>query len=150
MGGSGESVQPLQYPLPKLHLLLVWPEVHISTAWAFKAYDRQEGDLVPPSLCDYKKDLTKPKVKATQIFPAQALFLQDIIDNLTNDLEGPIFSSHPSLRELKQEILAGGAIGAAMSGSGSSIYGIFSNAETAKILAIQLRKKFKTVYQFST
>jgi 4-diphosphocytidyl-2-C-methyl-D-erythritol kinase len=54
---------------------------------------------------------------------------------LFNDLEAPVFSRHPELGEAKQRMLEAGALGAVMSGSGSSMLGLARDAEHARDLA---------------
>jgi 4-diphosphocytidyl-2-C-methyl-D-erythritol kinase len=49
-----------------------------------------------------------------------------------NDLEPVVFKEHPGLSEIKKEMLALGAKGALLSGSGSTVFGIFDNPEIAK------------------
>ena len=46
-------------------------------------------------------------------------------DRAVNDFEKPVFSEHPELASLKEELYASGAVYASMSGSGSALYGIF-------------------------
>lgn len=149
ISGLGEIVNPLPCALPALHIVLVWPGLHISTRWAFETYDSQNGYTIP-CLSGSKKDLTKFHVKDTQIFPDYKFRMEDILSNLYNDLEGALFSRYPPLEELKQYFLAKGALAAGMSGSGSSLYGIFPDKELARLAAENLREKYSSVYQIST
>lgn len=55
--------------------------------------------------------------------------------HLFNDLEGPVFSRHPELRAAKQRLIEAGALGAVMSGSGSSVLGLARDAAHAGELA---------------
>lgn len=150
ISGLGELVDPLKCAFPKLHLVLVWPKLHISTKLAFQAYDRAKGISAISHKASDKKDLTKTYVKATHFFLNRSCRLQDILSNLHNDLEGALFQQYPLLEELKQNFLGNGALASAMSGSGSSIYGIFANQEKALTAAAILRNKYKTVYQITT
>ncbi|MDE6576815.1 MAG: hypothetical protein K2K58_01415, partial [Muribaculaceae bacterium] len=61
---------------------------------------------------------------------------------VVNDFEQSLSPNHPELRELKEKFYEGGAVYASMSGSGSSIYGIFREEEAAKCL----RDKFMSTY----
>jgi 4-diphosphocytidyl-2-C-methyl-D-erythritol kinase len=52
---------------------------------------------------------------------------------VSNDFEAPVFSLHPALAAIKQQLYDGGALYASMSGSGSALYGIFQKGERATI-----------------
>ena len=54
---------------------------------------------------------------------------------LFNDLEGPVFARHPPIAKAKERLLAAGALGAVMSGSGSSVVGLAGNEAHARALA---------------
>ena len=60
------------------------------------------------------------------------LDLGDIVCGLHNDLESVSLKMHPELADLKQMLLRHGALGALMSGSGPTIFGIFRNGKEAK------------------
>jgi 4-diphosphocytidyl-2-C-methyl-D-erythritol kinase len=53
-------------------------------------------------------------------------------DGLSNDFEGPVFSRHPRLKEIKDELLERGAADAALAGSGSAVFGVFRNPAQAR------------------
>ena len=53
-------------------------------------------------------------------------------DGLSNDFEGPVFSRHPRLREIKDGLLERGAADAALAGSGSAVFGVFRNPAQAR------------------
>ena len=57
--------------------------------------------------------------------------------SVKNDFEESVFASHPRLARIKQSLLDAGATYAAMSGSGSTIYGIFAEREKAMRMAIE-------------
>lgn len=58
-------------------------------------------------------------------------------ENFTNDFEEPVFATLPRLRELKRRLYDAGATWASMTGSGSTIVGAFSNAETRDAAAAE-------------
>ncbi len=64
-------------------------------------------------------------------------------DNLFNDFETSVFSIHPNLVEIKNTLYHEGAIYAAMSGSGSAIFGIFKSKPG-------LKNKFPGMYYYET
>lgn len=118
--GIGERLEPVAFQARGRGLALVCPEIQSDTARAFKAWD-----------------LTTPESAAKKAISA---------DNLHNDLERPVFARWPQLARLKADLLELGAEGAAMSGSGSSIYGIFAEHEAARAAAAILRRRWRRVY----
>ena len=53
-------------------------------------------------------------------------------ETLSNDFEGPVFSRHPRLREIRDGLLKRGAANAALAGSGSAVFGVFQNPARAR------------------
>lgn len=103
--GRGEQMSPVAIDLSDYTIQLVYPQVHMSTAAAF-------GMITPkPTIFDLKQLHTLPVKEWKQ--------------HISNDFEEPIFTSHPELRTIKEKLYAQGAIYASMSGSGSTLYGIF-------------------------
>jgi 4-diphosphocytidyl-2-C-methyl-D-erythritol kinase len=108
--GRGEILQPIQCDLTNFSFVLFHPGIHISTAWAFSQLN--------------------PHQKSRSI---ETIVQQDIStwkNELMNDFEKPIFDAHPILSELKAYLYQEGAIYASMSGSGSSLFGIFPKGKT--------------------
>jgi len=105
--GRGEILQPYACDLSNYKIALVHPGIHVSTAWAF-------SQLQP-----------HPKEKSIAEIVAQPI--EQWKNTLINDFEAPIFLAHPVLEEIKNELYTHGAIYASMSGSGSSLFGIFPN-----------------------
>jgi len=127
--GIGEELTAVHLPKPLWFLMLV-PPFRISTAWAYQAYDR---------LPDKKKEPLRIKNSYTD--------LADLLPVLKNDLESAVFPQHPQIADMKEELLARGARGALMSGSGPVIFGLFPTrkeaARTEK--AVALPAGWKTV-----
>ena len=103
--GRGEILQPFQCDLSNYQIVLIHPGIHISTAWAF-------GQLTPSS---------KEKSIAEIVSQPIETWKEDLI----NDFESPIIQEHPTIGEIKNLLYEKGAIYASMSGSGSSLFGIF-------------------------
>ena len=57
--------------------------------------------------------------------------LESLAKWMLNDFEGVVFRRYPALREIKRQILAGGARHALLSGSGSALFGVFDSPEAA-------------------
>ena len=102
--GIGEVLRPIDLNLSNYHLLVVKPSVFVSTAEAF-------SKVVPHQ----PKQSLREKIK----FPLQKWTLK-------NDFEQSIFPQFSELEHIKNQLLEAGALYASMSGSGSSLYGLFS------------------------
>ena len=103
--GRGEKMEPIQIDLSAYKFLIVNPGIHVNTGWAFRqitpATDR-------PSL---KEQIQRPVAQWK--------------DLLVNDFEAPVSTAHPEIASIRDTLYGHGAIYAAMSGSGSTVFGIF-------------------------
>ncbi len=104
--GKGELLTPVELNLSNYHLALVKPEVHISTAAAY-------AGVVPDATRQPLQELIKAPVSEWK-------------NIIFNDFEKNIFSSHPEIKEIKEKLYGMGAVYAAMSGSGSAVFGLFT------------------------
>lgn len=104
--GIGTDLQPFEIDLP-YKIELITPPIHSSTVAAYRALDYTK--------CDATRDLTE-----ILSLPADTW-----AKYLENDLEGPVFHLYPELRKIKEDLYENGAIYAAMSGSGSAVFGLF-------------------------
>jgi 4-diphosphocytidyl-2-C-methyl-D-erythritol kinase len=101
----GELLKEIKIDLPNYQILIVNPGIHINTGWAFSE--------ITPAL---------PK------HSIEAIIQQPIItwkSDLLNDFEIPVFEKYPAIKSIKEQLYKNGAIYASMSGSGSSVFGIF-------------------------
>ncbi|MCD8260955.1 MAG: 4-(cytidine 5'-diphospho)-2-C-methyl-D-erythritol kinase [Bacteroides sp.] len=103
--GIGEIFSPITLTLNGYGIILVKPDIFISTPETFRR--------ITPSLptCSLKESITLP--------------VEEWKNHIGNDFETSIFPNHPFIREIKEELYHKGALYASMSGSGSSVYGIF-------------------------
>lgn len=120
--GRGEILQPIPVDLPGWWVVLVNPGVHVPTPWAFRALDRQ-GERAPSDL----RAALLAGVAAPESLRAR----------LVNDFEQPVFAAHPQLAEIRNELYQQGAQLALMSGSGSTLFGLFTNRTKAERAAAQ-------------
>jgi 4-diphosphocytidyl-2-C-methyl-D-erythritol kinase len=120
--GRGEILKPLSWPLI-YHALLILPGEAVSTAWAYAR--------IRMTLTNVKKI-----TKLTDILETGDL--SALHRDAPNDLESVVFPSHPRLGEIKQALYRHGACYASMSGSGSTIYGLFIKREDAEAAASSL------------
>jgi 4-diphosphocytidyl-2-C-methyl-D-erythritol kinase len=113
VAGRGERLTPAQVSLSGKYLVMVFPNIHVSTQ---EAYSK-----------------VKPKLPALSCEAVLRLPIAQWKELLVNDFEKPLFDMHPKLAEIKQELYDMGAVYASMSGSGSSIYGIFTQMPTDRV-----------------
>ena len=112
--GIGEILHPVALDLSGLWLVVIKPKVYVSTKEAFSRIRPKRGNIDLQTL------------SRSNIYEWQGI--------LKNDFEESIFPLHPELAEIKDTLLEGGAVYASMSGSGSSIYGIFDYKKGAEIV----------------
>ncbi len=115
--GIGEKLIPVILPQNIWYLLLVppWP---ISTSWAYAAYDELAEN-------------SRPKREIATAYSQ----IEDILPIMYNDLEKVAFQKYPELAIMKNKLLRAGARGVLMSGSGPSIYGLFSSRKETEEMA---------------
>ena len=128
--GIGEVLTPL--PAPPPHALVVAkPEAGADTARIYRAYDQR-----PPQ----NRHPAAPVVEALRTGDLGVLAL-----SVGNDLTPVTRRIVPGVGELENGLLRSGALGAAMSGTGSAVYGIFSSEEEARVAANGLRAPYAVV-----
>jgi 4-diphosphocytidyl-2-C-methyl-D-erythritol kinase len=108
--GRGELLQPVELNLSAYKLLLVNPGIHINTGLAFSQ--------ITPAL---------PAKSIQQIIQQP---IHSWKDELVNDFEKPVFAAHPAIAAIKETLYRYNALYAAMSGSGSTVYGIFEKTSS--------------------
>tara|TARA_B110000914_G_C15479844_1_gene455067 strand:- start:265 stop:1161 length:897 start_codon:yes stop_codon:yes gene_type:complete len=126
--GRGEILEPVKNSI-RFYVLMVYPGFAVPTASVY-------GNL--------KLKLTKREnnISILKNFLLQSEFAQ-LGATWSNDLELFVFKEYPGLSGIKEEMLALGAKGALLSGSGSTVFGIFDNPETANSAHARLdRGKF--------
>lgn len=121
--GIGDVLMPADEPgagLGGYYLAVVKPSVAVSTRDAYAA-------IVPKTPAKCCRDIVRQPIETWK-------------DELVNDFEAPIFAMHPELAAIKQSLYDAGAVYAAMSGSGSALFGIFREQPTG------LEKKFEGMF----
>lgn len=121
--GIGARLRPLR-TLPRFWAVIVYPGFPVSTAWVY-------GNL--------GRKLTKPIVN-TSIAPSRKS-LDGLTRQLENDLESVTLKRYPEIGVLKQKLLREGASQVLMSGSGSSVFGIFNSERAAAKAFRRLRQE---------
>lgn len=118
--GVGDRLTALE-KVPTLWVVLVNPGIHVSTAWVYQNLRLTTGD------------------HAT-IIPRSYSSLDEVCALLSNDLEPVTCGRFPLVSELKEVLLAAGARGSLMSGSGSTVFGLFENEDAARQAAAEIGK----------
>ncbi len=124
--GIGDQITSLTN-LPNLSIILINPGVSISTPWAYSAWD-------------VRKSLTLSAVKESDTFGKGSLTPQnrsvtsrrtfaEIIQELHNDFESVVIPKYPEIQKAKEALKYAGAEGVLMSGSGSTVFGLFDRKE---------------------
>jgi 4-diphosphocytidyl-2-C-methyl-D-erythritol kinase len=127
VGGVGERITPLENASPgsqtPLPMVIAVPPVAVSTAEVFRALLLEQWSGAAP--VEHLR-----AIAAGRITPSM----------LQNDLAAVAMARYPQIAELRAVMIAAGAKGAAMSGSGGAVFGIFANAEAATQAAAKMRQ----------
>lgn len=110
--GRGEIMEPVDINLSAYKIVLVNPGIHIPTANAFQG-------IAPALPSKSLKEIIQQPIHTWK-------------NDLINDFEKPVFSQHPQIEAIKKTLYDRGAVYASMSGTGSTVYGIFEKESTIK------------------
>lgn len=105
--GRGEQLEEIEVDLSHYGFLLVHPGIHVNTAEAFSGIN-------PAEPAKSVRTIIQQPIKTWK-------------DELINDFETTVFSKHPDIKSIKELLYSKGAVYASMSGSGSTVYGIFED-----------------------
>jgi 4-diphosphocytidyl-2-C-methyl-D-erythritol kinase len=119
--GRGDEVYPLA-DLARHWIVLLIPGFGVSTVDAYGWYDSE-------------RELGRPSARAAQYVPGP---WPSRAAQMINDLEGPISQHHPEIEQMKAALRRHGAAAAAMSGSGSAVFGLFQKRREAVAAAATL------------
>lgn len=109
--GRGDQLKPLDLDLSAYAFVLVYPGIHISTPWAFSRLTPGTGH---------------PDLETIIAGP-----IGEWKHQLANDFEEPVFREYPQLAAIKATLYEQGALYASLSGSGSTLFGIFQSKPAA-------------------
>lgn len=119
--GRGDDIYPLA-DLPTVHVVILRPGFGVATADAYTWFDQEKRRIKEPAARSYPAG-----------WPSWAATLR-------NDLEAPVVRHHPAISRIRQSMVDAGANFAAMSGSGSAVFGLFERAEAARRTASDLAR----------
>jgi 4-diphosphocytidyl-2-C-methyl-D-erythritol kinase len=158
--GRGEQVYPLD-DLPSFHCVIATPDVGVSTPAAFADWDKKWPakltgakstglKLTEPGGSDristfsrtiyewLNGSFTPTGVPGKGRDRAEALLLDLVRTGIENDFESVVFPKYPAIREVKRALEHSGAKYVSLSGSGSTVYGLFADKESAAKAAEKL------------
>lgn len=115
--GIGEELSPLP-PMVKCPVLIAKPSISVSTKFVYQNLKLDDTTIHPDI------DLMIEDIKAKN--------LHDIAAHMGNVLETVTIPNYPVIDEIKKHMLSNGAVGAMMSGSGPTVFGLFDDEDTAK------------------
>jgi len=112
---KGQLIKPIEPDMDSKYIVIVFPNIHISTQWAYNS--------------------VQPEGKPESLIDLIALPIDQWKKRICNDFETIVFEKYPQIQKIKEELYSQGAIYASLSGSGSAVYGLFNQKP-------DLRKKF--------
>lgn len=115
--GIGEELSPLP-PMVKCPVLIAKPSISVSTKFVYQNLKLDDTTIHP----DIDRLIDDIKAKN----------LHDIAAHMGNVLETVTIPNYPVIDEIKKHMLSNGAVGAMMSGSGPTVFGLFDDEDTAK------------------
>jgi len=120
--GIGDILEPVELSLSGYFLVLIKPDIHVSTPEAYSLVSPKKPEI------SLKEWIKKP--------------IKEWKNGIVNDFEKSIFVKYPAIAEIKEQLYNKGALYASMSGSGSSVFGIFDKQ-------VDFSEDFKEHYVFS-
>jgi 4-diphosphocytidyl-2-C-methyl-D-erythritol kinase len=125
----GEELKEIQLRFPH-PILIVNPNLHVSTKWAFE-------NIIP-----------KVPEKSLYNLISEYTDIADLRRMINNDFEDVVFSHYPEIKKVKEDLYAYGAVFALMSGSGSTVYGIFDDIDKTLKAQSSFNKNYLTFIDY--
>lgn len=121
--GRGDRLSAFA-PMPDCHVVVAFGGEGVSTPWAYRLLDNTYSNFDGTCYTPHTVEKLETTMRAGEI--------RAISEAIYNVFEAPVLSERPVAAEIRRRMLDGGAIGAMMSGSGPSVFGIFDDAEHAE------------------
>lgn len=122
--GRGDDIYPLA-DMPPVHVVILRPGFGVATSDAYQWFDEETRP---------RRAMKEPAARAVPPgWPAWSATLR-------NDLEIPVVRHHPAIGRIRQSLVDAGATFAAMSGSGSAVFGLFERGDAARRTANDLAR----------
>lgn len=129
--GMGEILTPLS-PMPDVYVLLVKPPISVSTGAIYEQIDSVPLDTHPDT------DAVIGAIRRGSV--------ADVAANMCNVMETVTAKMYPIVGGIKQKMIMNGALGALMSGSGPTVFGLFDDYKKAKESADSFSRQFRDVF----
>ncbi|MBY0476189.1 MAG: 4-(cytidine 5'-diphospho)-2-C-methyl-D-erythritol kinase [Chitinophagaceae bacterium] len=113
--GRGEILETVELDLSAYHFAIVNPGIHVNTGWAFAQLNIRSDH---ETWADLRTIIQQP--------------IETWKDQLINDFGEPVSKAHPEIATIKQQLYNAGAVYASMTGSGSTVFGIFEKQPELK------------------
>ncbi|AAM72722.1 MAG TPA: 4-(cytidine 5'-diphospho)-2-C-methyl-D-erythritol kinase [Chlorobaculum sp.] len=126
--GIGEELEDLNLALP-WHVVTVFPEVQVPTAWAYKNFHRQFERPVPDLKTLVRRLCHERDISVFGVFE--------------NDFASVVFEHYPVVREVRDALAASGAQFVSLSGSGSAVYALYEGRADAVKAAEAMSARFR-------
>jgi 4-diphosphocytidyl-2-C-methyl-D-erythritol kinase len=126
----GEMRKNIQLSLSQ-PILIVNPGIHISTNWAFQ-----------------NLELTPNKKSLKELCEQGSVTIEEIKNYAVNDFEKIVYKKYPEIKSVKDKLITSGADFVSMTGTGSTIYGIFSNLQKARWVKEEFDESYLTYINF--
>ena len=117
--GRGERVTPVHIDGTRW-IVLVNPGFPVETKWAYQQLSASRAGMVPVSPAHAVLGTERP------------LTWDEVVKKAENDFEAPVFNAHPALRDIQRQLFTNGAEVALLSGSGATVFGVFSGKADAQ------------------
>lgn len=128
--GIGEILTPIELDLKGYTILIIKPDVNVSTAEAFSGIEPRKPEF---------------DLRFLPFLP-----IDEWKDKVVNDFEKTVFTKHPELGVIKEELYSSGAIYASMTGSGAALYGIYSDPDLAREERDRVKSTSQGVWLFGS
>lgn len=119
----GEVLIPIKFKLDK-YLLIVNPGIHVATKWAF--------GLITPK---------KPKTSMKSLIQKSKIEIEEVMNLASNDFEKIVFNHFPEIKEIKEKMLEFGSHFSRMTGTGSTVWGLYDDAEVAHQTELYFKRR---------
>ena len=136
--GIGEILTPVA-PLSGCFVLLVNPGFSVSTRWVYQTFalTKEEKTTIFENFRESADPAGQPCLSAT---------VEGLPAALENDLETVTITRYPEIGRIKEELLAHGAVAALMSGSGPTVFALFSDQQAAETCRVLFARRFRQIY----
>jgi 4-diphosphocytidyl-2-C-methyl-D-erythritol kinase len=124
--GRGELLEYFTLELP-YWIVLANPSIPISTKWAYESFST---------------DLSLRRIDLKSLLCENIMTPRAWVNTLRNDFESIVFAAYPEIMRIKETLIRGGADFALMSGSGSSVFGLFQDERYAREIADALSRRY--------